>query len=138
LSPANAGLSFYSGQICFLVIPFPERTDPQAHRPSRAPARAGRYPAVNYEIDGAPALFPLIAPLVLGEVSSGHHAPSPYLTGSPHVRFAPIASAVGTAAKRAERRLLRCEISIRLMTGVGHFRRIDTLSTLAACPLHLQ
>jgi hypothetical protein len=31
---------------------------PQAHRPSRAPARAGRpYPAVNCEIDGAPALF---------------------------------------------------------------------------------
>ena len=38
----------------------PERAQPQAHRPSRAPARAGRpYPAVNCEIDGAPALFPL-------------------------------------------------------------------------------
>jgi hypothetical protein len=48
----------------------------------RARASAGRpYPAVNCEIDGAPALFPLIAPLVLGEVSSGHHAASPYLTG---------------------------------------------------------
>ena len=105
----------------------------------RAPARAGRpYPAVNCEIDGAPALFPLIAPLVLGEVSSGHHAPSPYLTGSPHVRFAPIASAVGTAAKRAERRLLRCEISIRLMTGVGQTRRIDTLAMCPPCPLHIR
>src|SRR5262245_7979938 len=98
----------------------PEREQPQAHRPSRAPARAGQpYPAVNCEIDFAPALFPLIARLVLGEVSSGHHAASPYLTGSPHVRFAPIASAVGTAAKRAERRLLRCGISTRLMTGWG-------------------
>src|SRR5262249_43500942 len=67
--------------------------------------------------------FPLIAPLVLGEVSSGHHAASPYLNGSPHVRFTPIASAVGTAAKRAERKLLRCGISTRLMTGVGQSSR---------------
>jgi hypothetical protein len=33
--------------------------------------RGRPYPAVNCEIDGAPALFALIAPLVPGEVSSG-------------------------------------------------------------------
>jgi hypothetical protein len=34
--------------------------------------------------------------------------------------------------------LLRGGISTRLMTAVGHLRRINALATLAACPLCLQ
>jgi hypothetical protein len=33
------------------------------------------------------------------------------------------------------RRMLHCGISTRLMTATGHFRQIDPLPTLSACPL---
>jgi hypothetical protein len=36
------------------------------------------------------------------------------------------------------RRLLRCGISIKPMSEMGHSRPIDTVTAVAACPLHLQ
>ncbi len=45
------------------------------------------------------------------------------------LRIIPLA---GSSVRQA---LLRCEISTPPMTALGHFRPIDTLASLAACPL---
>ena len=52
--------------------------------------------------------------------------------------LAPPALPTERIAHLGGRRLLRCGISIRLMTAVGHLRQTETLPTPAACPLRAE
>jgi uncharacterized protein DUF6166 len=142
------------------IRPSPQRTSIATLRPSVQPSSRSRCTkAVIHgpQLEGvAEPKNPIVGSFdgCCARAASGHAAVAPHTSVMNsrrfllNIAFSPQAGATNHAHRRrppqggwcasktiARQRLLRCGISAQLMPAMGHFRQIDPLPTLPACPL---